>query len=35
MSTVSEEARETAQKSELAFDVAAEIKKRMRSDARA
>jgi oligopeptide/dipeptide ABC transporter ATP-binding protein len=35
MSTVSEEARETAQQSELAFDVAAEIKKRMRSDARA
>ena len=35
MSTVSEEARETAQSSEVAFDVAAEIKKRMRTDARA
>jgi oligopeptide/dipeptide ABC transporter ATP-binding protein len=33
MSTVSEEARESAQASEVAFDVAAEIKKRMRSDA--
>ena len=35
MSTVSEESREAAQQSEVAFDVAAEIKKRMRSDARA
>jgi hypothetical protein len=35
MSTVSEETREAAQSSEVAFDVAAEIKKRMRSDARA
>jgi oligopeptide/dipeptide ABC transporter ATP-binding protein len=35
MSTVSEDAREAAQQSEVAFDVAAEIKKRMRSDARA
>jgi oligopeptide/dipeptide ABC transporter ATP-binding protein len=33
MSTVSPEARESAQASEIAFDVAAEIKKRMRSDA--
>ena len=35
MSNVSEEARESAQASEVAFDVAAEIKKRMRSDAQA
>jgi peptide/nickel transport system ATP-binding protein len=35
MSTVSEETREAAQESEVAFDVAAEIKKRMRSDAQA
>jgi oligopeptide/dipeptide ABC transporter ATP-binding protein len=35
MSTVSEESREAAQQSEIAFDVAAEIKKRMRSDSRA
>jgi peptide/nickel transport system ATP-binding protein len=35
MSTVSEETRDAAQASEVAFDVAAEIKKRMRSDARA
>jgi oligopeptide/dipeptide ABC transporter ATP-binding protein len=35
MSTVSEEARESAQASEVAFDVAAEIKKRMRADAQA
>jgi hypothetical protein len=34
MSNVSEETRESAQASEVAFDVAAEIKKRMRSDAR-
>jgi len=34
MSTVSEETRDTAQASEVAFDVAAEIKKRMRSDAK-
>ena len=34
MSNVSEETRESAQQSEVAFDVAAEIKKRMRSDAR-
>jgi oligopeptide/dipeptide ABC transporter ATP-binding protein len=35
MSNVSEEARESAQASEVAFDVAAEIKKRMRADAQA
>jgi oligopeptide/dipeptide ABC transporter ATP-binding protein len=35
MSTVTEKAREAAQASEIAFDVAADIKKRMRSDARA
>jgi len=35
MSTVSEEAREEAQASEVATDVAAEIKKRMRADAKA
>jgi hypothetical protein len=35
MSTVSEETREVAQTSEVAFDAAAEIKKRMRTDARA
>ncbi len=35
MSNVSEETREAAQASEIAFDVAAEIKKRMRSDAHA
>jgi ABC-type dipeptide/oligopeptide/nickel transport system ATPase component len=34
MSTVSEETREAAQASEISFDVAADIKKRMRSDAR-
>jgi len=34
MSTVSEETREAAQASEVAFDVAAEIKKRMRADAK-
>jgi hypothetical protein len=35
MSNVSEETRQTAQASEIAFDAAAEIKKRMRSDAKA
>ena len=34
MNTVSEEARESAQASEIAFDVAGEIKKRMRTDAK-
>ncbi|HEV2028535.1 MAG TPA: ABC transporter ATP-binding protein [Candidatus Dormibacteraeota bacterium] len=34
MHTVSEETREDAQTSEMSFDVAADIKKRMRSDAR-